>query len=108
MCLSRLIKLFLRLIFWVKEKNRKAKEPEFTRRQWYIKCGQIFLGAIIMDQAGLKMYNLDALYEKGQISDAAAHGGMYLFWGVLCGFFMGLTFWRMLEIYWFAKAHAES
>lgn len=52
-----------------------------------------------MDLSGLKLRDLDIL---GQ-----SYGVNYAYYAAINGLFMGLAAWKMFEIYWWGKDHAE-
>jgi hypothetical protein len=87
--------------------RRKKTSPEYTRRQWIMKCTQIFLCCVGMEMSGLKLYQLDTDFALRRISYEAAYGLPSLYYWVVNGLCMGLAFWKLLEVYWWGKDHAK-
>lgn len=93
----------------IKQLNANAKQPEYSRRQWYWKISHILVGAITFDVIGNKMlwYDIE-VYSKHLTPGQVAGDPVYLFYLVTMAGLMALTFWRVLEVYWWAQARANS
>ena len=101
--LEKLVYRVHRLIFWFKEKNRNAKTPDYSRKQLIFKAIHIFLGALCMDQTGIKLYWFESEFYYRRLTYDQAYGLEFAVFAALHGLFMGLTFFRILELFWFGR-----
>lgn len=105
--MQKLINNFREKIRVLKEKSARA-QPEYTRKQWYIKCAQIVIGSVTISFLGWKLAWYDnEIYYMRLTHAQVLYGTPYIFYLIIQGFFIALTFWRILEIYWWAKNQCE-
>lgn len=83
--------------------KKKKHSPDYSRGQWWFKCGLLGLCAIALDMVGQKIGSIDIDYEMGRLTAATAHGSMYGVYLGAQGMLIGLAVWRLLEMYWWAK-----
>lgn len=83
--------------------NAKPKSPNYTRQQWFLKCGLLALSAFALDVVGQKIASIDFMIINGLLNGAEAHNFQYLFYCAAQGLLIGLCFWRCLEIYWWGN-----
>lgn len=101
--MSRLIGKITEKLRFYKQKTACAN-PEYTRTQWIIKCIQIGFGAFTIDFLGQKLAWYDFEVSYNRLTPAIVYSSTpYIFYLVVQGFFIALTFWRILEIFWWAK-----
>ena len=76
--------------------TRKKRSPNYSRRSWIIKCLGLYVYSVGLDLTGRKIYSID-------IQDIPIHDAFYIYVLALHGLFLGLGFFRLLEIYWSGK-----
>lgn len=87
--------------------GKKTEFKPMSKFNLYFKTIQLIIYGVGLDMAFAKAYELDVLYFNGQITEAAAHGLSYAYYLGVGGVFMGLGFFRLLEIYWYIKDYND-
>lgn len=88
------IKVFIR---------KKPVSKPLTRFQFYSKIASLFICAIGLDMSGQRVFNFDSDYAYGRITYAQYQSVEYTYYMAISGLFLGLAFWKLLELYWLGK-----
>jgi len=63
----------------------------------------LFICAVGLDRSGNKVFNFEVDYAYQRISAEAAFGAEYTYYMAVSALFLGLAFWKLLELYWLGK-----
>src|SRR4030042_1567566 len=83
-------------------KAKPVSKP-LTRYQFYMKIITLYICAVGLDLSGNKVFNFEVDYAYQRISAEAAFGWEYTYYMAVSALFLGLAFWKLLELYWMGK-----
>jgi hypothetical protein len=83
--------------------QKKKPSPVYSRRKFIFLALQLVVYAIGMDVFGQKIASIDIAYSLNQLTKDQAYNFAYAYYCGINGLFMGLGFFRLLELYWWAK-----
>lgn len=88
----------------LQEKSKRAKQPLYTRQEFYQKLVLILFNMIAVAFLGQKLAWYDEqvylrIFSVGYVQSLPE----YWFYLGVQGLLLGLAFWRLLEVYWYGK-----
>jgi len=83
--------------------QKKTEFKPLTRFQFYSKIVSLYICAVGLDMSGNRVFNIEVNQALSNMAPVSLYTLEYTYYMAINGLFLGLAFWKLLELAWYGK-----